>query len=69
MVRSARVVLRLDGLEATPKQIDESLKLIERGFKHLMGLPEKKRKTLSTRKRLLRLQMLKGYFEGLKRVG
>jgi len=63
-----KAVIRIENLEATPSQIDEGLKGIEVAFKSLMELPEKKRRTLRTRKRMLRLQMLKGYLEGLKRI-
>jgi len=63
-----KAVLRLDNLEASPAQVEKGLKAVQEAFKSLMDLPDKKRRTLRTRRRMLRLQMLKGYLEGLKRI-
>jgi hypothetical protein len=63
-----KAVIRIENLMATPSQVDKGLKAIQKAYDTLMALPDKTRKTLKTRKQMLRLMMLQGYLEGLKRL-
>jgi hypothetical protein len=60
------IVIRLGDMGAAPVQIDKGLAKIENEFKRLMALPAKTRRTVKTRKALIRLHMLKGCLEGMK---
>ena len=62
-----KTIIKLD-LEATPKDISNLIKGIKFEYAQIKCLPEKKRRTKKIMNRLIKIKMLEGYLEGIKRI-
>ena len=65
----AKVIIRFKSdMDLSQKQIDEGIDAIRREYNRISLMPEKTRRTKRTINRLVKLKMLEGLLEGMKRI-